>query len=60
MPTTWRYALASVIAVCAIALIGLAVVAVQPQRLHRAVFVLVSLAAGSMFGDVFIHLLPES
>jgi zinc and cadmium transporter len=60
MPTIWFYALASVIAVSAIALIGLAVVAVQPQRLRRILFALISLAAGSMFGDVFIHLLPES
>jgi len=34
MWTTWFYTLASVIMVSAIALIGLAVVAVQPQRLH--------------------------
>jgi len=60
MSTIWFYALASVIVVSAISLIGLAVVAIQPQRLRRALFALVSLAAGSMFGDVFIHLLPES
>jgi len=60
MATTWFYALASVIVVSAIALIGLAVVAVRPQRLRRALFILVSLAAGSMFGDVFIHLLPAA
>jgi hypothetical protein len=58
--TTWYYALASVIVVSAISLIGLAVVAVQPQRLRRALFALVSLAAGSVFGDVLIHLLPEA
>jgi zinc and cadmium transporter len=60
MPSTWLAAIASVVLVSLISLIGLAVIVVQPQRLQRALFVLVSLAAGSMFGDVFIHLLPEA
>jgi hypothetical protein len=57
LSTPWYYALARVIVVSAISLIGLAIVAVQRQRLPRALFILVSLA-GSMFGDVFVHLLP--
>jgi zinc and cadmium transporter len=60
MPSTWLAALASVILVSAISLIGLATLAIQAQRLQRMLFVFVSLAAGSMFGDVFIHLLPEA
>lgn len=60
MSSTWLAALASVVLVSLISLIGIAAIAVQPQRLQRALFVLVSLAAGSMFGDVFIHLLPEA
>lgn len=43
-----------------VSLVGLAVVSIKEEKLRRLVFVLVSLAVGSLFGDVFIHLLPEA
>jgi zinc and cadmium transporter len=54
------YAIASVILVSLVSLIGIITISVSEERLRSALFVLVSLAAGAMFGDTFIHLLPES
>ena len=41
-------------------LIGLAFISVGEEKLKRIIFVMVSLAVGGLFGDAFIHLLPES
>jgi zinc and cadmium transporter len=60
MSGEWFYAVASVILVSLVSLIGIISLAVNEQRLRRMVFILVSLAAGGLFGDTFIHLLPES
>jgi zinc and cadmium transporter len=56
----WLYALASVILVSLLSLIGIVCISIGKQRLRQIIFVLVSLAVGSLFGDAFIHLLPES
>jgi zinc and cadmium transporter len=60
MLTTWSYALLSVLAVSAVSLIGIAAIPLTPRSVNRIVFVSVSLAAGAMFGDAFIHVIPES
>lgn len=54
------YAIASVTLVSVVSLIGIVTISLSEERLRSALFVLVSLAAGAMFGDTFIHLLPES
>ena len=54
------YALASVIAVSLISLIGAAALLFRPRILERGMFLLVSLAVGALFGDAIIHLIPES
>lgn len=54
------YAIASVTLVSLVSLVGILTISVSEERLRSALFVLVSLAAGAMFGDTFIHLLPES
>ena len=56
----WLYALASVIIVSLLSLIGLAFISVAEEKLKRIIFFMVSLAVGGLFGDAFIHLLPES
>lgn len=56
----WIYALSSVVLVTLASLIGLLTLSVREERLQRVIFVLVSLAVGAMFGDAFIHLLPEA
>lgn len=54
------YALVSVFLVSFISLIAVVVLAIGEQRLKNIIFFLVSLAAGGLLGDVFIHLLPEA
>jgi zinc and cadmium transporter len=56
----WIYSLVSVIVVSLVSLIGLAFISVSEEKLKRIIFVMVSLAVGGLFGDAFIHLLPES
>lgn len=43
-----------------LSLIGIAFVSLSELRLKQLIFVMVSLAVGSLFGDAFIHLLPKS
>ena len=57
---TWLYALASVILVSLLSVIGIVFISISEAKLKQIVFVLVSLAVGSLFGDVFIHLLPQA
>jgi zinc and cadmium transporter len=56
---TWALALASVIVVSLVSLVGVALLGVGAARLQRLAALLVSFAVGSLLGDVFIHLLPE-
>jgi zinc and cadmium transporter len=56
----WSYSLISVTVVSLLSLIGLAFISVGEEKLKRIIFVMVSLAVGGLFGDAFIHLLPDS
>lgn len=60
MSEVWLYTLSSVVIVSLISLIGIVVLALKQELLHKIVFVLVSLAVGALFGDALIHLLPEA
>jgi uncharacterized membrane protein (Fun14 family) len=60
MITTWLLAIASVTFVSLLSLIGIAFISVNEEKLRQIIFVMVSLAVGALFGDAFIHLLPES
>lgn len=55
----WLYSLISVILVSAISLIGIFIIGLREERLKRLSFLLVAFAVGALFGDVFIHILPE-
>ena len=54
------YTLGSVFAVSLISLVGLAALSVSKRFLAKTLFVLVSLAAGTLFGGALLHLLPEA
>ena len=56
---TWLYALASVILVSLLSVIGAVFISIRERNLKQIVFVLVSLAVGSLFGDVFIHFIAR-
>lgn len=60
LPAKVLYAIASVTLVSLVSLVGIFTISVNEERLRSVLFVLVSLAVGAMFGDAFIHLLPES
>jgi zinc and cadmium transporter len=60
LSSTWVYAIVSVVVVSLLSLVGVACISISEQRLKRIIFTMVSLAVGAMFGDAFIHLLPES
>lgn len=52
-------ALVAVFLVSLISLIGFFTLGINIKRLKKITFLLVSLAVGALFGDVFFHLLPE-
>ncbi|MDD4610868.1 MAG: ZIP family metal transporter [Patescibacteria group bacterium] len=56
----YLYTLSSVIIVSILSLIGVITLAVKPVTLKKITFLLVSLSAGTLLGDSFLHLLPEA
>jgi zinc and cadmium transporter len=56
----WIYSLASVISISAVSLIGVFTLSLKKEKLHKILHFLVSFAVGGLFGDAFIHLLPEA
>lgn len=56
----WSYAVASVVLVSLLSLVGIFFLAADPTRLRRILLVLVSFAIGGLTGDAFIHLIPEA
>lgn len=53
------YSLVSVIIISLISFIGVIGLSIKINRLKQIVLFLVSFSAGALFGDVFIHLMPE-
>lgn len=58
--TTWLYSLVSVLLVGIVSLAGILFLSINRRRLNRTILFLVSFAVGGLFGDAFIHLLPEA
>lgn len=59
MNSIWLLAIGSVVVVSLISLIGISTLLLNRKLLSKAIFVLVALSVGALFGDVFIHILPE-
>lgn len=59
MQEVWLYSLVSVILVSVISLIGLFTLSIRVEKLRTILIYLISFSAGALFGDAFIHLLPE-
>src|SRR3989344_7309549 len=60
MQEIYLYTFMSVVTVSALSFTGLLALSIKENILRKYVFVLVALAVGALFGDAFIHLLPES
>jgi zinc and cadmium transporter len=55
----WFYSLLSVFIVSSISIIGIFTLGIKQDRLKTILIYLISFSAGALFGDAFIHLLPE-
>lgn len=58
--TPLLYSLASVGVVSIVSLIGLLSLSFRESALRRAIFLVVSVATGALFGDALFHLIPEA
>lgn len=56
----WEWALASVLVVSALSFVGAITLAISRERLKGVLLFFVSFAVGALFGDAFIHLIPEA
>jgi zinc and cadmium transporter len=55
----WLPAIASVVAVSLVSLLGVVTMAWDQRRVRRLSLIFISFAAGALLGDAFIHLVPE-
>jgi len=60
MLEVWIYSILSVVIVSLISLIGVISVAINTKKLKNYLHYFVSFSAGALFGDAFIHLLPQT
>ena len=60
MSSVWFWSLGSVAVVSLVSLVGIVTLAVNERRLQGALIFLVSFAVGALFGDAFLHILPEA
>lgn len=56
----WIYSLVAVFIVSLISLVGIATFAVDRKKLEEYLIYFVSLSAGTLLGDAFLHLIPEA
>lgn len=55
----WVYSLVSVFAISLISLVGLFTLSIKTEKLKKFLIYMIAFSAGALFGDAFIHLLPE-
>lgn len=55
----WLYSILSVLIVSLVSLIGLFTFSLRTEALKKIIFIIISLSIGALFGDVFIHIIPE-
>ncbi|MDO8467872.1 MAG: ZIP family metal transporter [Nanoarchaeota archaeon] len=60
MLTIWFYTIVSVFIVSLISFIGLFTINIKTEKLKKFLIYTISFSAGALFGDAFIHLLPEA
>ena len=59
MSSALLYSVLSTALVSLVALVGLITISLKRNWLDKVLFILISLSAGALLGDVFFHLLPE-
>lgn len=56
----WLYTLISVFIVSLVSLVGVFTLSLKKEKLYKILIYFVSLSAGTLMGDAFIHLIPEA
>ena len=59
MINAWLYALGSVLIVSLISLAGVFTLSIKQDKMKKFLIYMISFSAGALFGDAFLHLLPE-
>lgn len=59
LAAVWAYTIASVLAISLVSFVGVLTLVIEHRKLHELLLYFVSFSAGALFGDAFIHLLPE-
>ena len=57
---TWLLSIVSVLVVSIISMVGIATLWLKEEQLRKILLYMVSFSAGALFGDAFIHLIPEA
>lgn len=60
MLNIWFYTLGSVLIISLISLLGITTFSIKEDRLKKILIYMIAFSAGTLLGDVFIHLLPEA
>ncbi|MAG37801.1 ZIP family metal transporter [Candidatus Pacearchaeota archaeon] len=56
----WVYSIVSVLIVSLMSLVGIFALSIEPKKLRKVLIYIISFSAGALFGDAFLHLLPET
>ncbi|MEK7124680.1 MAG: ZIP family metal transporter, partial [Patescibacteria group bacterium] len=60
MIDAYIWSILSVVAVSLVSLIGVFTLSIKEEFLRKYIYIFISLAAGALLGDAFIHLIPEA
>ncbi|MFH1803190.1 MAG: ZIP family metal transporter [archaeon] len=60
MQQVWLYSIISVLIISLISLVGILTIPIKTKKLKSFLIYLISFSAGTLLGDAFIHLLPET
>lgn len=60
MNTTVTYAIASVVIVSLVSLVGIVTIYLNKKKIDNMLLIIVSVSAGTLFGGAFLHLIPEA
>lgn len=55
----WLYSILSVLIVSLISLVGIFTISIKAEKLKKFLIYTIAFSAGALFGDTFLHLLPE-
>ncbi|OIO80889.1 ZIP family metal transporter [Candidatus Pacearchaeota archaeon CG1_02_32_132] len=59
MLEAWFYTLTSVLVVSIVSLVGVIILGISSSKLKVVLIYLLAFSAGALFGDVFLHIIPE-